>query len=172
RETLDELKERRTELLQRRVVELHLPLDARSLNDAKILARLDRVLEERGFADAGVSEHDEDGSVTVPRGIQQALKHRALALPAEQPPRLSTDDHPGSMLPEVTNYGFPGCDEPAAAATIAPMQPVVFTEYGGRAEMVGVPNPRRLASRCGCIGSQSGVNLIRLRGASTGGCAH
>jgi hypothetical protein len=95
-------------------------------------------------------------------------------LPAEQPPRLSTDDHPGSMLPElpeVTNYGFPGCDEPAAAATIAPMQPVVFTEYGGRAEMVGVLNPRRLASRRRRIGSQSSVNLIRLRGASTDGCA-
>jgi hypothetical protein len=45
RETLDELEDRRTELLQRRVVELHLPLDARSANDAKILARLDRVLE-------------------------------------------------------------------------------------------------------------------------------
>jgi hypothetical protein len=39
-------------------------------------------------------------------------------LPAEQPPRLSADDHPGSMLPRVTDYGFPGCDEPAAAATM------------------------------------------------------
>ena len=102
-ETLDELEDRRTELLQRRVVELHLPLDARSLNDTKILARLDRVLEERGLADAGVSLHEEDGAVTVPNGIQQSLKHRALALPAEQPPRLSTDDHPGSMLPRVTD---------------------------------------------------------------------
>jgi hypothetical protein len=31
-------------------------------------------------------------------------------LPAEQPPRLSTDDHPGGMLPRVTDYEFPGCD--------------------------------------------------------------
>jgi hypothetical protein len=108
--TLDELEERRTKLLQRRVVELHLPLDPRGTNDAEVVARVDRVLEERGLADAGVSLHEEDGAVTVPRGIQQVLKHRALVLPAEQPPRLSTDDHPGSMLPRVTDYGFPGCD--------------------------------------------------------------
>ena len=65
RETLAELEDRRTELLQRRVVELHLPLDARSPNDAKVLARLDRVLEQRGLADARVSVHHEDGAVTV-----------------------------------------------------------------------------------------------------------
>jgi hypothetical protein len=27
--------------------------------------------------------HHEDGTVTVPRGIQQPLEHRALALPSE-----------------------------------------------------------------------------------------
>ena len=44
-QTLGESHDRRAELLQRRVVELHLPFDARGPNDAKILARLDRVLE-------------------------------------------------------------------------------------------------------------------------------
>ena len=86
RKTLDELQDRRAELLQRRVVELHLPLDARSPDDAKVLARLDRVLEQCGLADAGVAVHDEDGAVTVPRGIQQPLEHRAFALPADEPP--------------------------------------------------------------------------------------
>ena len=57
RETLGELEERRTELLQRRVVELHLPLDTGSPNNAKVLAGIDRVLEQRGLADAGVSVH-------------------------------------------------------------------------------------------------------------------
>ena len=98
-ETLGELEDRRTELLQRRVVKLHLPLDAGSPNDAEILARLDRVLEQRGLADAGVSVHHKDGAASVPRGIQQPLEHRALALPAQQPPRVRTDDHPGSMSP-------------------------------------------------------------------------
>jgi hypothetical protein len=85
--------------LQRRVVKLHLPLDAGNPNDAEILARLDRVLEQRGLADAGVSVHHKDGAASVPRGIQQPLEHRALALPAQQPPRVRTDDHPGSMSP-------------------------------------------------------------------------
>ena len=66
-ETLAELEDRRTEPLQRRVVKLHLPLDARSPNNTKLPTRLDRVLEERGLADAGLSVHHEDGAVTVPR---------------------------------------------------------------------------------------------------------
>ena len=60
RQTLAELQDRRTELLQRRVVELHLPLDARSPNDAKILTHLDRVVEQCGLADARLSVHDQD----------------------------------------------------------------------------------------------------------------
>ena len=111
-QTLDELEDRRTELLERRVVELHLPLDARGPDDAEVLARLDRVLEQRGLADAGVAVHDEDGAVTVPRGIQQPLEHLALALPAEQPPGLRPDDHPAQHATRVTDYGFPGFDRP------------------------------------------------------------
>ncbi len=106
RKTLAELEDRRTELLQRRVVELHLPLDARSPDDAKILARLDRPLQQRRLADTGISVHHEDGAVTVPRGLQQPLQHRPLASPAQQPPRLRTDDHPGSMPPGSRTTGF------------------------------------------------------------------
>ncbi len=70
RETVAELENRRTELLQRRVVELHLPLDARSPDDAKILARLARVPEQRRLADSGLPMHYEDGAMTVPRRTQ------------------------------------------------------------------------------------------------------
>ena len=96
---VDELDDRRTELLQRRMVELHFPLDARSPNDAKILARLDRVLEQRGLADSGVSMHDEDGATTAARSLQKPVEHGALGLPSEQPLRLLPDGHPGSMPP-------------------------------------------------------------------------
>lgn len=114
---VDELEDRRTEPLQRRVVELHLPLDTRSPNDAKILARLDRVLEQRGLADAGVSVHHEDGIVTAPGGIQQPLEHRALALPANQLLSTSPHDHPGSM-PLGSGLRVFGIRSPAAKATI------------------------------------------------------
>ena len=70
RETVAELENRRTELLQRRVVELHLPFDADSPNDAKILARLHRVLEQRSLADSGLPMNDEHGAMTVPRRTQ------------------------------------------------------------------------------------------------------
>ena len=36
-------------------------------------------------------------TATAARGIQNPLEHRALALPPEQPPRLRSDDHLGSM---------------------------------------------------------------------------
>ena len=124
RQTLAELEDRRTELLQRRVVELHLPLDARSPDDAKILARLDRVLEQCGLADAGVSVHHEDGAVTVPRGTQQPLEHRALALPADEPPRLRAHDHPGSMPPGSGTKDFLDSTNPGGGQDDRPMQAV------------------------------------------------
>ena len=80
--------------MQRCVVELHLPFDARGPNDAKILARLDRVLEQRSLADAGVPMHDEHGAMTIPRGTQEPLEHRALALPAEQSPACAVTTIP------------------------------------------------------------------------------
>ncbi len=106
-ETLAELEKRRTELLQRRVVELHLPLDARSANDAEVLARLDSGFEKRGLTDAGVSVDHQDTAVTVPHGSQQPVEHRALALPAQQPPRLRPDDHPGQHATGVMDCGVP-----------------------------------------------------------------
>ena len=106
-QTLDELEDRRAELLQRRVGELHLPLDARGPDDPKVLARLDRVLEQRGLADARLAVHHQHAAVAVARGVQQPLEHRALALPAEQPPCLRTSaNHPRSMPPGSRTKDF------------------------------------------------------------------
>ena len=98
---LGELENRRTELLERRIVELDLAIDPDSPNDAKVLTPLDRLVEERRLADSGLPIDDEDGPMTVPRRAQQPLEHRALALPAEQPPGVLADTHPGSMPPRT-----------------------------------------------------------------------
>jgi hypothetical protein len=104
--TVDELEDRRAELVQRRVVEIELPFDARSPDDVKVFGGLDGVLEQRRLANAGVSVHHEDGAVAAARGIQQPVEHRALALPAEQPPRACADDHLGSMPPGSRTTDF------------------------------------------------------------------
>jgi len=94
---LHEAEERRTELLQHRVVELRLPFDPGGPHDPKAVARLHGVLEQRGLADTGVPVHNEHAAAAVPGGFQQTLEHRALALPTEQRPRVCGDDHPRSM---------------------------------------------------------------------------
>ena len=85
--------------MQRRVIKLHLALDARGPDDAKILSNIDRVLEQRSLADARLAVHHQDTAATLPRGGQQALEHRLLALSAEQPPSLHAANHPRSMPP-------------------------------------------------------------------------
>ena len=85
RESVAELEDRRTELLQRRIVEVHLPFDADSPNDAEILALLDRVLEQRSLANSGLPMHYEDGPVTSPRSSEEPIENRALSLASEQP---------------------------------------------------------------------------------------
>src|SRR3954471_4820058 len=60
RETGDEVEDRRAQLLQRRVIKLHLPLDTRGSNDAEVVADLDGPVEQRGLADTWVSVNDED----------------------------------------------------------------------------------------------------------------
>jgi len=97
RQALDELEQRGAEPLHRRVVKLHLPLDACGAYHSKILTRLDRVLEQCGLADAGLAVQNQHGMATVPRGIQQPLEHRALASPSNQPLSRDRRDHPGSM---------------------------------------------------------------------------
>jgi hypothetical protein len=98
--TLLEVEDRRAELLQRCVIELHFTLDAQNPDDAKVLGCLDRELEQRGLANPRVAVHDEDRAVAAPRGIEQSVEHRSFALPTEQPPGLRAGDHLGSMPSE------------------------------------------------------------------------
>ena len=64
--------------------ELHLPLDADGAGDPELPPRLDRVLQQRGLADARLSVHHQDPAVPAARGLQQPFEHLALRLPAEQ----------------------------------------------------------------------------------------
>jgi hypothetical protein len=84
REALGELQDGGAQLLQRRVGELHLPFDADGAGDLELPRRLDRVLQQRGLADARLSVHDQDPAVPAPGGLQQPSEHLALRLPAEQ----------------------------------------------------------------------------------------
>ena len=79
-----ELQERRTERLQRSVVELHLSLDARGADQLKVLARVVRVFEQRSLADPGISVHHEHTAVSIACRLEQAVEHVALALAADQ----------------------------------------------------------------------------------------
>jgi hypothetical protein len=45
--------------LKRRERELHLPIDADGPRHAKVWCRLDRVLKQRGLADARLTVHDQ-----------------------------------------------------------------------------------------------------------------
>jgi hypothetical protein len=71
-------------LLKGRVRELHLALDTRGPQDAKLPPGLDRVLQQCRFAGTRLSIHDQDSTVPAARGLQEPLEHLALALPAEQ----------------------------------------------------------------------------------------
>jgi hypothetical protein len=93
------LEERRAELLQCRVVKLHLRFDPRCPDDAEVLRRTGGVLEQRGFAHPWIAVNDEDGPVAFPRCTQQALDDRDLALSTEQPPALYAFDHATNLSP-------------------------------------------------------------------------
>ena len=86
RETLHELEERRTQLLNRRERELHLRLDPGRPGDPKLARRLDRVLEQRGLADARFAVHHQHAAAPAAHAVQQPVEHLALAFPADQLP--------------------------------------------------------------------------------------
>ena len=105
-QALHELEARRAQLLQRREGELHLSLDPDRAGDAEVRRRLDRVLEQRGLADARLAVDHQHAAVTVARGLEQPLEHVALALPAEQLLAGCPRDHPGSMPLGSRTTGF------------------------------------------------------------------
>ena len=77
--------------------------------------------------------------MTLPRGIQQPLEHRALALPAAQLHCGCCRGHPDKHATGVTDYGFPGCDRLADEGT---MQRVTGARKGVRltTAIIGIGN--------------------------------
>ena len=84
RQTLRSVEDRRAQLLKRRERELHLPLDPDRRGRPETPPLLDRPLEQRGLADAGLSVHDQDPAVAAARSLEQAAEHLALAVSADQ----------------------------------------------------------------------------------------
>jgi hypothetical protein len=65
RQPLPELEERGTELLNRRERELHLRLDPEGPGDPKLACSGDRVLEQRGLADARFAMHHQHAAAAL-----------------------------------------------------------------------------------------------------------
>ena len=86
RESLHELEERGTQLLNRRERELHLRFDPGGPSDPEVAPGLDRVLEQRGLADARFAVHHQHATTPGAHAVQQPVENLALAFPAEQPP--------------------------------------------------------------------------------------
>ena len=86
RETVHKLEERGTQLLNRRERELHLRFDPGRPGDPKLAPSLDRVLEQRGLADARFAVHHQHAAAPAAHAVQQPVEHLALAFPAEQLP--------------------------------------------------------------------------------------
>ena len=82
-EWLHELESRCAQLLNRRVGQLHLALDAGGAGDPKPIRCLDRVPEQCRLADARLAAHDQGSSVTAARAVQQPVKHLPLTVPAK-----------------------------------------------------------------------------------------
>jgi hypothetical protein len=83
-ESLQERDERPTQLLCRTVRELHLRLDPTGPSDAKPPPCLDRVLEQRGLADARLSVHHQDAAVPAACRLEEPVERLALAAASEQ----------------------------------------------------------------------------------------
>ena len=93
RERLDDLEARRAQLLERRIGELHLALDPDGAGDLKAPPRLDRILQQRGLADARLSVHHEDPAASLACPLEQPFQHLALTLAAQKLLARRPGDH-------------------------------------------------------------------------------
>jgi hypothetical protein len=84
REAVHKLKERGTQLLNRRERKLHLRLYPEGPGDAKVAPMVDDVLEERGLADACFAMHHQRAAAPGARAVQESIERLALSFPAEQ----------------------------------------------------------------------------------------
>src|ERR1700722_20572663 len=78
------MKDREAQLLGCRVRELHLRLDPGRPADPKVPSRLDRVLQQRGFATPRLSTDPHDAAVTAASSVKHPVERPTLALPTEQ----------------------------------------------------------------------------------------
>jgi hypothetical protein len=86
RETVQQVEERGTQLLNRCERELHLRFDPPRPGDPKLARGLNRVFEQCRFADARYAVHHHQDAAPAAHAVQQPVEHLALAFPAEQPP--------------------------------------------------------------------------------------
>ena len=81
------IEERLAQLLQPRVRELHLRLDADRPGNAAPGRTLHQVLQQRALADPGFAAQHQRPARTRAHTRHQLIQRGALAAPAEQPPR-------------------------------------------------------------------------------------
>ena len=84
---LQAIQERRAQLLQPRVRELHLRLDAGRPGNAAPGRVLHQILQQRALADPGLPAQHQRPARTRAHARHQLIQRRALAAPAKQPPR-------------------------------------------------------------------------------------
>jgi hypothetical protein len=84
RETVQEVEERGTQLLNRCERELHLRFDPGCPGDPKLARSTDRVLEQRRLADARLAMDHQHAATPAAAAVQEPVEHLPLAFPAEQ----------------------------------------------------------------------------------------
>ena len=84
---LQAIQERRTQLLQPRVRELHLRLDPGRPGNAAPGRVLHQILQQRALADPGLPAQHQRPARTSAHARHELIQRRALAAPAKQPPR-------------------------------------------------------------------------------------
>ena len=98
---VEPVEHRRAQLVQPRIGQLHLRLDAGDLDDPEPRRPLHRVSQERGLADARLAPDDQHGAVPAAHVLEQPIQLRALAGSALQL-RQALGSHPGASLTEQT----------------------------------------------------------------------
>jgi hypothetical protein len=93
REPVQPVHERRAQLLQPRVRELHLRLDAGRPRDRAARRVLRQVLQQRALADAGLAAQHERPARACAHARHELIQRRALVAPAEQPPPVFEGRH-------------------------------------------------------------------------------
>jgi hypothetical protein len=84
RQPADLVRHRPAELVQGRIGEVDLTLDADRANHLEPGRRCDQLLEERRLADARLAPHDESGAPTGSHGREQPLEQLALGISADE----------------------------------------------------------------------------------------